>query len=188
MEELHHHNPMPTRRQFIKTGLIGGAALLALRAVYGPFANPDKPIADDHRFVFLNQAQRTVMAAVAPVILAGALPRDPEGRIRALKDVVRGLDTAISGFTPQVQSEVKQLFDLLTFPPTRRLVAGVASPWPDAGVDEIDRFLKRWAESPLDLLQSAHQALRQLVFAAWYGNADAWPSIGYPGPPSLVQR
>jgi hypothetical protein len=179
---------MPTRRQFIKTGLIGGVALVALRVVYGPFANPDRPITDDYRFAFLNEAQRTVMSAIAPVILVGALPGDAEGHARVLKDVVRGLDTAISGFTPQVQGEVKQLFDLLTFPPTRRLVAGVASPWSEASTGEIDGFLRRWATSPLDLLQSAHQALRQLVFAAWYGNSDAWQRIGYSGPPALVER
>ena len=113
---------MPTRRQFIKTGLIGGAALIAVRVVYGPFSNADKPIVDEYRFGFLNEAQRTVVAAIAPVILAGALPADQEAQGKALKDVVRGLDWAISGFTPQVQGEVKQLFDLLTFPPTRRLV------------------------------------------------------------------
>lgn len=151
---------MPTRRQFIKTGLIGGAALMSVRIVYGPFSNTDKPIADDYRFAFLNEAQRTVVAAIAPVILAGALPTDREVQGKALRDVVRGLDWAISGFTPQVQSEVRQLFDLLTFPPTSRL----------------------------ELLQSAHQALRQLIFAAWYGNADSWSLIGYGGPPILDVR
>ena len=176
---------MPTRRQFIKTGLIGGAALMAVRIVYGPFSNTDKPIADDYRFAFLNEAQRTVVAAIAPVILAGALPTDREVQGKALRDVVRGLDWAISGFTPQVQSEVRQLFDLLTFPPTRRLVAGVASPWVAAKQEEIEAFLHRWATSRLELLQSAHQALRQLIFAAWYGNADSWQRIGYAGPPKL---
>ena len=176
---------MPTRRQFIKTGLIGGAALVVVRAAYGPFSNPARPIADDYRFAYLNEAQRTVMAAIAPVLLAGALPQEPQAYAKALQDVVRGLDTAISGFTPQAQGELRQLFDLLTFPPTRRLVAGVSRPWAEASAADIDGFLNRWAASRLDLLQSAQQALRQLVFAAWYGNPDAWPHIGYGGPPQV---
>jgi hypothetical protein len=35
------------------------------------------------------------------------------------------------------------------------------------------------------LLRSGYAALHQLVLAAWYGNARAWPAIGYGGPPSL---
>jgi len=27
--------------------------------------------------------------------------------------------------------------------------------------------------------------LHELAFAAWYGNPQAWPAIGYAGPPAL---
>ena len=179
---------MLSRRQFLKTGVAGAAALIAIRLIYGPFANNAKPIADDYRFTFLNDDQRTLLAAIAPVILAGVLPNVGPAHDKALRDVMRGLDLTISGFLPQVQNEVKQLFDLLTFPPTRRLVAGVSSPWAEAAHEEIEGFLNRWAKSQINLLQTAYQALRQLIIAAWYGNPDSWTHIGYSGPPSLTSQ
>jgi hypothetical protein len=84
-----------------------------------------------------------------------------------------------------VRKEIEQLFALLSFAPTRAVVAGVWSPWPDAAPASIGAFLDRWRDSRFALLRSAYGALHQLVFAAWYGNLSAWPAIGYPGPPSL---
>ncbi|HVK54900.1 MAG TPA: hypothetical protein VM532_07710 [Burkholderiales bacterium] len=176
---------MVTRRQFIKTGLAGIAVLVTVRAVYGPFSDDAKPLIDDYHFVFLSEEQRVALGAIASVALAGALPSDASAYQKALKDVLRGLDVAISGFLPGVQKEVRQLLDLLTFPPTRRLVAGVRSSWADAKHEDIEGFLNRWANSRFDLLQVAYQALRQLIVAAWYGNADSWNRIGYAGPPNL---
>ena len=176
---------MFTRRQFLKTGLIGGAALLAVRAAYGPLANDPHPPADDYRFAFLGPAERGMFAVVAPVVLAGALPVEPGAHGQALRNVLRGLDIAMAGFLPPVQEELRQLFSLMLFPPTRRLVAGVASPWAEASPEEIAAFLARWQGSSVSLLQTAHQGLRQLCFAAWYGAPEAWPRIGYGGPPGL---
>jgi hypothetical protein len=67
----------------------------------------------------------------------------------------------------------------------RRAFAGVASPWHEAGVDEVAAFLDRWSASGWALKRSAYGALHQLITAAWYGNPKAWPAIGYPGPPPL---
>jgi hypothetical protein len=36
------------------------------------------------------------------------------------------------------------------------------------------------------LLRVAYFALHELVFAAWYGDPQSWPRIGYPGPPELT--
>jgi hypothetical protein len=33
---------------------------------------------------------------------------------------------------------------------------------------------------------AAYDALHDLTFAAWYGDARAWPAIGYPGPPHIA--
>jgi hypothetical protein len=65
------------------------------------------------------------------------------------------------------------------------LIAGVWSPWDEASPASIGTFLDRWRDSRLALLRSAYGALHQLLFAAWYGNSNAWPAIGYAGPPSL---
>ena len=61
-----------TRRQFLKVGLAGAVALVAIRAAYGPFMQNEA--GTDSRFAFLRPGERVMLAAIAAVILAGALP------------------------------------------------------------------------------------------------------------------
>lgn len=115
-------------------------------------------------------------------MLAGAPPAGDSG---LLGQVVAGVEQAVAGLPPAVRQEVDQLLSLLSFAPTRCLIAGIWSPWPDASPASIRGFLDGWRLSRLALLRSAYGALHQLIFAAWYGNPLAWPAIGYAGPPSL---
>lgn len=177
---------MWSRRQFLKAGLAGGATLAVVRALYGPFS-AEPSVADDAGFAYgaLGPKERTIVAAIAPVVLDGALPDDDVARGAAIVEVVRGVDTTVAGLPLAVQNEVAELFGLLGFPVTRRIVAGVAKPWLDATPADIARFLERWRTSDWALLRSAHRALQELVMAAWYGNPASWPRIGYAGPPVL---
>ena len=50
----------------------------------------------------------------------------------------------------------------------------------------MDAFLRAWQSSGWALKRTAYDALHQLVIAAWYANPRSWPTIGYPGPPSLA--
>lgn len=122
-----------------------------------------------------------MLRAIARVMLDGALPNRGE----ALDAAVRGVAVAIAGLPRAVQGEVHQLFGLLEFPLTRRIVAGVG-PWNLASDSDIAAFLQRWRTSNAQLLRSGYAALHQLVMAGWYGNNQAWPRIGYPGPPHIV--
>ncbi len=125
--------------------------------------------------------QRMMLRAIARVMLDGALPN----REKALDAAVRGVEVAIAGLPAAVQGEVRQLFGLLEFPVTRRIVAGVG-PWDRASDADIAAFLQRWRTSNAQLLRSGYAALHQLVMAGWYGNNEAWPRIGYPGPPRIA--
>jgi hypothetical protein len=178
---------MLTRRQFLQAGIAGGALLLAVRAAYGPFS-ADPVVAEDPSFDYavLRGKDRSVLAGVVPVMLAGALPAEGGERERAIVEVIRGVDRAVSGLPPSVQEEVAQLFALLGFPVTRRLLAGVGSPWLEASAKSVQGFLARWRGSRFALLRSAYAALHELIMAAWYGNPAAWPRIGYPGPPAIT--
>ncbi len=161
-----------TRRELLKTGA-AGVALLTL--------------ADCARHSgTLDEAQRNVVAKIAAVMLDGAIPANDPERARAVAEAVAGFAIAVDGLPPQVQGEVQQLFALLTFAPTRRLIAGLP-PWNEATPAQIADFLTRWRFSGFQLLRSGYDALHQLVMAGWYGNDDAWPRIGYPGPPSVVR-
>lgn len=147
--------------------------------------DPADPSGDTYHFKVLDGTQRTILAAVAPVMLAGSLPGDAGARKVALREVVRGVDTAVAALPPLVQDEIRQLFSLLGFPVSRWLVAGVFSSWTSATTADVDGFLTRWRFSSFPLLRSGYQALHQLVFGAWYANPISWPRIGYPGPPQV---
>jgi hypothetical protein len=166
-----------SRRQFLRTGLLGTLLLATLRAVP---AQAQRALSRTP----LSAEQRAVLTAVAPVLLAGALP-EGEQRADAVRAVVDGVEQAIAGLPPHLQAELDQLFTLLTFAPTRWLVVGVSSPWPRASAAEVGAFLESWRTSWLALLQSGYHALHELVMAAWYARPESWTALRYPGPPVL---
>jgi len=160
---------MISRRAFLKTGVTGGV-LLHLAACARPAAGGGRA---------------AVVTALVPAVLAGALPTDPEQRQSAIARTVTGVDKAIDGLSLAAQEEVAQLFDLLAFPPTRIIVAGVHPPWPQASVEEITGFLESWRQSRFDLLRTGYAGLHDLILGSWYAQDGAWSAIGYPGPPRV---
>ncbi|TAM61080.1 hypothetical protein EPN52_03705 [bacterium] len=161
---------MLTRRRLI-TGGVGAGAVLAAGAAYGPHLAPE--------------GRDAVIAAVAAVLLDGALPAQAAARARALRGVAGGVERAIAGLPLRAQRELSQLLTLLGFPLTRRLLAGVSEPWHAADPRQVDAFLRAWRHHRLVQLRAAYDALHQLTMAAWYGNPAVWPATGYPGPPRV---
>ena len=160
---------MTTRREFLKTGLAGGL-LLNMAACARPAENGGRTV---------------VLNALIPVMLAGALPADGAGRPELIARTLTGVERAIAGLAPATQKEIGELFDLLAFPLTRMLAAGIWSPWPEATPAAIGSFLESWRHSRFDLLQSGYAALHDLIFGAWYARPDTWAALGYPGPPEV---
>jgi hypothetical protein len=169
---------MLSRRQVLKFGVAGGLLLIAAGAVRGQRGYRASTGAD--RLEVLTESDGEVLAAIAPVILAGT------GAAGArLAAIVGSIDRAVAGLPPHLQTEVKQLLALLASWPGRRLLAGVSAAWPQASPEDIAAFLERWRFSRWVLFQQAYHALHELVLAAWYARPDSWPAIGYPGPPAL---
>lgn len=160
---------MTTRREFLKTG-VAGALLLNV-------AGCSRAPGDDGRVV--------VLAALIPVFLEGALPAGGETRSELITRTIVGVEKAIAGLSLATQKEVGELFDLLSFAPTRMIVAGIWSPWPEATPQAIGEFLESWRHSRFDLLKSGYAALHDLIFGAWYARPDTWAAINYPGPPKV---
>jgi hypothetical protein len=168
-----------TRRQLLVRGLTAGAVLALAGLAYEciPERGPGDP---RYRFAFLDDEDRAIVAAIAPVMLAGALRGSD-----AVMHVVRGTDVAIAGLPPAVQAQLRQLFGILRFPPARMLAAGIWRPWHEASQAQVAHFLQSWRYSPITTLRGAYDAMHQLVMAAWYGSDASWPATGYPGPPSV---
>ncbi|MCK9382298.1 MAG: hypothetical protein M0P95_14700 [Sulfuritalea sp.] len=176
---------MPSRRQFIKTGIAGGLLLAAAAVFQKQLDRMGKQalVAGNP----LDPSLRTVVLAVAPVMLRGSFPVADPDRAAALERIAKGVALAVGALSAASQKEVSELFALLAFAPTRIAVAGVSASWDQASVADIEGFLRRWQESGVDLLKSGYQALHDLVLGAWYADSASWAAIGYPGPPSLGQ-
>jgi len=166
------------RRSFLTLG-IAGAATLAAAGWWGVVRNRGD------RSTTLEADARTIVAAIVPAMLDGALPPPGRDRTSAIAETVANVDRAIQGLPAFAQAELGQLFSLLAIAPARRAFAGVASPWPEASVGEVAAFLDRWRDSGWSLKRSAYDALHQLILASWYGNPRSWERIGYPGPPRI---
>lgn len=171
---------MPSRREFLQVGIASAALLAAVRFLdRSEAATP----AQNHRV--LDDTAVVTVAALAPVVLAGALPEEPQARARAIREVVDAFDRAVSGMSATVQGEVDQLFSVLRIPPVRLAFTGLWSPIEESTPEEIATFLRRWRTSRFEIQRAGYQALTQLIQASWYGNSLSWPSIGYPGPPQV---
>ncbi len=166
------------RRQFLKAGIVGGAVLAAGGAwvVWRDVRDADAESPARDRVA-------ETLGAIAPVLLAGALPADPAARGAAIASVIVGVKDVIAAFPPAVRAELTDLFRLLDIRIARRLLTGVASDWRDAEPASVDAFLERWRRSPIALLQSGYFALHDLVLGAWYADEASWPALQYAGPP-----
>jgi hypothetical protein len=159
------------RRQFLQVGFVGAIVLATVPIMSRPRA-----------------ATAALVGALAPVVLAGALPAEPGARAEALREVVEAFQRAVAGLSPAVQEEIGDLFGMLAFAPTRILFTGLGFPVERSTPDQIAAFLARWRRSDFDLLRAGYQALTQLIRASWYDNPASWGVIGYPGPPALDSR
>ena len=164
-----------SRRTFIFVGAAGAAALLVARLVPRDTAAADALGADGV----------AIMTAVAPAMLAGALPSEATERRDALRETLAGIERAVAGLAPRAQGELADLFSLLALAPARWSLARTTAPWHEARPEDVGAFLARLRDSRIGLMRAAYDALHQLVMAAWYGNPRAWASIGYAGPPIL---
>jgi len=128
-----------------------------------------------------------MVRALAPVVLAQALPSDAAARDRALAAIAASFDRGVSGLAPTAQKEIADLFAFLDFAPTRLAFAGLWSPVADSPPEALAAFLARWRDSRYELQQASYQAITQLIHASWYDMPESWGGIAYPGPPPLAR-
>ncbi|MBI2382383.1 MAG: hypothetical protein HYV16_16665 [Gammaproteobacteria bacterium] len=165
-----------SRRQLLVHALQGGALLAGAPAL----ALAETSMASR----FLTEADQLILAAVVPVILAGALP--VEGRKAAIEGVIRDLDSAIAHLPERTRDELRQLFELLDGRLSRLALTGLWAQWAELRPAQVEEFLGEWRESYLDLLRTAYAGLHDLILGVWYGTPAAWSGIGYGGPPPIL--
>ena len=166
------------RRSWLKLGVAGAAVL----AVGGGAVAVFEPGLRDGR---LSPAGRTVFAGVAGGLLDGTLPAERAARRLAIDGMLDRIDGLAAGLAPHAQAELSQLLALLATGAGRRSLAGLAEPWNDASVQDIQGALQTMRFSSLGLRQQAYHALHDIAGSAYFSDASTWPQLGYPGPLKL---
>ncbi|WPC04911.1 twin-arginine translocation pathway signal protein [Pseudomonas benzenivorans] len=171
----------PTRRQLLRVGLLGSAAL----ATAGLAASLSGCSARTPQagFAVIRASDLPMLQALIPVLLEGAVP--PQKMPQALAGTLESLDYSLAHLSPEMRDLTLQLFDVLALPVTRGPLTGVWGRWQNASTSEVRAFLARWQNSTFGLLQMGHASLLQLVLMSWYGRPESWAHCGYPGPPSV---
>ncbi len=176
--------PDLNRRSFLKLGAAAPVALSASSLTALPFADAwasvDIPSSE---LRFLEPGDVTILTALIPIVLAGALPATFGSEDMA--EIIRRIDGSLDRLAPYIKGELRLLLNLMDMAPVRALLARVWSPWETATEYDLDAFLGRWRDSSIPQLRSAYAALHEMITSAWYGESDSWGRIGYAGPPDV---
>ncbi|GAA4019655.1 hypothetical protein [Actimicrobium antarcticum] len=167
-----------TRRSFLKVGVIGAVTLASAGGIYRLM----RPVSLPEKFTLDGEAALALSSIIA-VVLQGAAPANRKTVTQATDRVL----AAIAGLPLTTQKEIQDLFALLSFGVTRRLLTGVPAQWQDAKPNDVAAFLQSWRTHRLALLKSAYAALHDLILGSWYADETTWASIGYPGPIQVLR-
>lgn len=133
---------------------------------------------------FSPKAER-VWLGYAKALLAGSLPQGDAEQATALAGLLHRLVDTVAALPVHAQAELSELLALLATDIGRQLLAGVAVPWEQASVADIQAGLHDMRFSRLSLRQQAYMALHDLIGAAYFSSPQTWTVLGYPGPREL---
>ncbi len=172
----------PSRRQLLKTGLLGTLSLAA--AGWSARWLSGTALAATER-AFIRSQDEALARAVIQAFVGWAMPQEPTARRAAVDQALLSADAYFASFSPAVQEEAQQAFDLLNLTLVRWLVAGVWSPWESASAAEVNAFLEGFRTSRFAMLRQIFQLLEGVATVGWFSQPASWAAIGYPGPPQL---
>lgn len=173
-----------SRRRLLRTSLLGGAVLSTVSA--SALLSGCSATTPANGYAVLRASDVGLLAALLPVVMAGAAGKNAIDAT-TMQAVVQDFDRFVATTSHTFQKQLRQLFDLLTFPPTRYAVAGVSDPWAEAAPEDIEAFLLRWRDSRFELLRGGYVALTQLLAMSWYLAPARQAAIGYAPPRVIVE-
>ena len=130
----------------------------------------------------LTAAGREVFRAVSIGVLDKTLPAQSVAREAALTALLGRIDVLISALPSHAQAELSQLLSILATGAGRRALAGLATPWLNAGVQQVQAALQDMRLSSLTVRQQAYAALHDITAGAYFSEPSTWQLLGYPGP------
>jgi len=164
------------RRFFIQSGLLGSFFLslgsLALYQRNGSLqAEPVSP---------LGPKGEKIILALAPAYLEG-LAQTPE-EFQACK---AGVNEILLGLSPLTNQDLQEFFYLLDFLPTKLFLIHSWTAWDQIQPAQAVDLIQSWQKSKITLLNSAAQALGELILASFWADPKHYALAGYPGPIEL---
>jgi hypothetical protein len=164
------------RRAFLKTGLLSGSILIIGTSLYG-CADLDILETD-----LIDDEITVALTALLPVFLAGALPEQQPQRSQSIQDTIDGMSRAMERLPPHTLDELKDLFGLLTNRLTMLAYVGSFARLDELTTEQAALLIEGWRTSYIGLLNTAYEGLKELVFAAFYGNPRHWTVMNYNKP------
>lgn len=171
-----------SRRHFLKWGAMTALALSTVSTTALLTGCAQRPMKG---LLLLREQDVVVLRAIIPVVLKGALPDAQSERQHVVDALVADIDQGFAGMPLAAARQVRQLFDLLTFAPTRLLMTGVGD-WSQAPSSDIEHFLVSWRNSGSALKMATYNLFTQLPLLTWYKRPESWASIGYEKPVRIL--
>jgi hypothetical protein len=130
----------------------------------------------------LSPLGREVFRSVGAAVLDKTLPTQDGAREIALEGLLQRVDMLVATLPSHAQNELSQLLSLLGNPAGRLSLAGLARPWADASLEDVQKALQAMRVSSLALRQQAYAALHEITAGAYFSAPSSWSLLGYPGP------
>jgi len=163
-----------SRRAFLRSGLIS-VAVLGLSGL-GLALQRTKLIAvPNDGLLVLTPEQYAILAAVA----ARTCPPNELGI-----DVALSADRLLTLVDDDVKAGVGLALNVLESSVVGALFGERTAPFTQLSGGDQDRVLMAFATSKVALRRTIYRSLSGLTGTLYYGDPRAWPSAGYPGPPS----
>ncbi len=167
---------MPTRRELLKVGMVGGA-VLGLGAV-GLGFRATVLVAAPTTLRALDERAYSVLLAVAERICAyDGMPSASD------LGVAIGIDALLASTHPGIAAELSQGLMVLENALTGLLLDGRVTPFTALSTEDQDAVLESWRLSALPVKRTVYKAIHGLVVAGYWADPTVFPDCGYPGPP-----
>lgn len=174
----------PTRRGFVKRGILGGALLAIAGAVPVGLWPTRRGAAPRRALKLFSPDEYAIFAAIAARVVPGdgAGPAWPSAEA---VDCAGKADNLMALAHPDVGNELRQLLRLFENGLTGFFSTLSPKPFTRCEPAQQDARLVAWRQSRVAVLRTGYQAIVRLAHATYFSSPEVYAAVGYPGPPAV---